>query len=269
MSEHADAALITGASGGIGRALALVFAEHDYDVVLVARSEGKLRELAKEIKQEHDVQATVLPADLSVPGAPQKLFEAIEQAGINVEVLVNNAGVAVNGLFHETALEEQLRLVELNVTSLVALTHMFVGPMVEQGSGRILNVASIFSFFPTPQVSTYGASKAFVLSFTEALSQELKGTGVTATALCPGYTETDMIHGALEKAGQQDIEGWIPSFVKMSPEDVAREGYKACMKGKTIHMDRWSNELTAQWVKLQPRWLVREVGGLFSRLARQ
>lgn len=269
MQQGRELALITGASSGIGRALATVFAEHDFDVALAARSAGKLQELAESLEEEYGVSAYVFPSDLSKSMSPKKLFRDIEGAKLQVDVLVNNAGVAITEPFHESALKKQTDLLQLNIVSLTALTRLFVEPMVERGAGRVLNVASVVSFFPTPTFATYGASKAYVLSFTEALSEELKGTGVTATALCPGYTETDMISGAFESMGRGGVEELLPSFVKLTPERVALEGFKACMKGKPMHVDRWSNDLAMLWVRHQPKWIVRTVGGYLARMARE
>lgn len=269
MHQERELALITGASSGIGRAMAEVFAEHDFDVALAARSEGKLEALAASLHEEYGIAAHVFPTDLSKSTAPKKLFQATQAADLQVDVLVNNAGVAITESFHESSLKSQTALLQLNILSLTALTRLFVEGMVERGAGRILNVASVVSFFPTPTFATYGASKAYVLSFTEALSEELKGTGVTATALCPGYTETDMISGAFESMGRGGIEEVLPGFVKLTPERVALEGYKACMKGKPMHVDRWSNDLAMLWVRHQPKWIVRTVGGYLARMVRE
>jgi uncharacterized protein len=269
MAQRRERVLVTGASSGIGRAMALVFAEHDFDVILVARSADKLESLAESLSEDFGAEAHVFPMDLSKNSAPKRLFGALQKAGLEVDVLVNNAGVAITEPFHESTLSKQLGLVQLNVVSLTALTKLFLDPMIARGSGRILNVASVTSFFPTPSFATYGASKAYVLSFTEALAEELKGTGVTATALCPGYTETDMISGAFESMGREGFEHMLPSFVKLTPERVAREGYRACMRGKPLHVDRLSNDLAMQWIRLQPKWLVRTVGGYLARMARE
>ena len=267
MVRSIDTALITGAAAGIGRELAREFARHDFNVVLVARSADKLRSLTRELEKEYEIDAIAIPMDLATSRAHQKLFDIVTSKGIDIDVLVNNAGIANNNDFAETTLEDHLQLLQLNVVSLSMLTRLFLPAMLERGEGRILNVASIFSFFPTPSVATYGASKAFVLSLTEALAVELKNTGVTVTALCPGYTETDMVQNAFEVVGKKVFASRIPSFFKMSAADVAREGFDACMKGKIVHMDRLTNELTAQWIKVQPRWLVRNVTGLLSRIA--
>lgn len=266
MSTEREAALVTGASSGIGRELARVFAKNDYDVVLVARREAALRELADELGETYGVEATVMPKDLSKPDAPRELFDAVQDAGINVDVLVNNAGVATTQFFREAALEDVMNILHVNAASVTALCHLFMQPMLERGQGRILNVASVVSFVPTPSFAIYGATKAFVLSLSEALSEELKGTGVTVTALCPGYTQTEMISGAFQETGYAEFESLVPSIVKMTPAQVAQEGYKACINGRAVHIAGLPNQLGMQWIRYQPRWLVRSVGGMMARL---
>lgn len=252
-------ALITGASAGIGREFAKVFAEHGHDVVLVARREAELEAAAAEVRQAYGVKAYVMACDLVPETAAQELFERVEAAGLQVDVLVNNAGMMQVAPFHEGKLGRAQKMVNLNITSLMNLTHWFVRPMVARGHGKILNIASVAAFMPTPTFGVYGATKAFVLSFSESLEQELKGTGVTVTCLCPGFTETDML------ASGGGIEGYIPEFMKLDAETVAREGFQACMKGKGVHVDSLTNNLFVQWVRLQPKWLVRNAGGLLTR----
>ncbi len=266
MSTYRETALITGASSGIGRELAKVFAKNDYDVVLVARREAALRELADELIENYGVEATVMPKDLSTREAPRELFDSVQAAGISVDVLVNNAGVATTQFFRDASFEDTMNILHVNAASVTGLSHLFLNPMIERGHGRILNVASIVSFVPTPSFAIYGATKAFVLSLSEALSEELKGTGVTVTALCPGYTQTDMISGAFQETGYAEIESLVPRFVKMTAEKVAQEGYRACMSGRAVHITGLPNQLSAQWLRYQPRWLVRSVGGMMARM---
>jgi len=265
MSVYREAALITGASSGIGRELAKVFAKNDHDVVLVARREVALRELAKELSETYGVEATVMPKDLSKPEAPRELFDAVEAAGIQIDTLVNNAGVATTQFFKDAALDDVMNILHVNAASVTALSHLFLQPMLERGQGRILNVASVVSFVPTPSFAIYGATKAFVLSLSEALSEELRGTGVSVTALCPGYTQTEMITGAFQDTGYADMESYVPGFVKMTAEKVALEGYRACMAGRAVHVPGLPNQLGTQWIRYQPRWLVRGVGGMMAR----
>ncbi|MDA3835067.1 MAG: SDR family oxidoreductase [Spirochaetales bacterium] len=251
-------ALITGASAGIGRSLANVFAENQHDVILVARNKKMLAEVAEKMRRKWKVKAHIFSHDLIPSDAPQQLFSKINDKNLKVDVLVNNAGMIHVEPFHQTDLDLLQRIVCLNIASLMTLTHLFLPPMIKRKSGKILNVASIASFMPTPTFAVYGASKAFVLSFSEALEQELKETGVTATCLCPGFTETDL----LNQAGGED---YIPGFMRLDADTVAREGFKACMKGKGVHIDSLTNNALIQMVKYQPRWLVRNAGGFLTR----
>ena len=254
-------ALITGASRGIGAELAKQFAEGGYDLVLVARSAGQLLDLAASINKDYGRWATTVPADLGQPGAAQKLSRQLQEENIEVDVLVNNAGLLDSGEFTDISLQDHLQLIDLNIAALTALTHQFLGPMRQRGRGRILNVASLASFQPVPQLAVYAASKAYVLSLTEALSQELKGTGVTITALCPGFVRTDMTTG-----GTDGDDLHLPSALMLSPEFVAQEGFKACMKGETIHVPGLGGRLVAGITDLQPRAVRRVTSGLLGRM---
>lgn len=264
-AELRETALVTGASAGIGRELARVFAQHEYDLVLVARRQELLEELAAELEEDYEVSVTVLACDLSNPAAPKSIYDTLQQRGIEIDVLVNNAGLALLDPFYEVPVDDVMALVQVNVVALTHLTRLFIEPMVNRGSGRILNVASVVSFYPTPSFATYGASKAFVLSLSEALTQELHGTGVTVTALCPGYTETNMIGAAVQNGGLGKWDRFIPSLMKMTAAEVAQEGYKACMKGKAVHVTGLPNQFAAEWIRLQPKWLVRNAGGFLAR----
>ncbi|WP_244524936.1 MULTISPECIES: SDR family NAD(P)-dependent oxidoreductase [Bradyrhizobium] len=250
-------ALVTGASGGIGLELARVLAAHRFDLVLLARSRDKLETLAGELKADHGARVTVVPADLSEPSAPQAVFDTLNDAGIQVGLLVNNAGLLIEGRFGELDLEDELRLLQVNVLAMTALTRLFLPPMLERKHGRILNVASIAAFVPVPNLAVYAASKAYVLSFGEALSQELSGSKITLTTLCPGVTETGMVQGT-------SLAG-MPRMMIMDAKSVAQEGYRACMAGKPVHVAGIANELAVQWVKYQPNWLMRAVGGLLGK----
>ena len=185
--------LVTGASAGLGSELARAFASRNYDLVLLARRREKLDELARELTVEHHVRTRVLTADLSLPETPRRVFEALRKAKVRIDVLVNNAEIICEGDFLALPLDDQIRLVQTNVVALTALTHLFAQPMKEHGSGRILNVASIAAFMPAPTIAVYAAAKSYVLSFSEAISEELSGAGVTVTALCPGITDTPML----------------------------------------------------------------------------
>jgi short-subunit dehydrogenase len=250
--------LITGASSGIGKEFAKVFAEEGFDLVLLARSRDKLRDLGQELKAMHGIKATVIPADLGDPGTPQAVFDSLRERQIDIDILVNNAGVMVESAFATPALADHLHLLHVNIVALTALTGLFLEPMLRRGHGRILNVASVAAFLPVPHLSTYGASKAYVRSFSEAVSQELTGTGVTVTAVCPGFTDTDMVHASA-------LATRLPSLMVMDAKSVAKEGYRACLGGEALHVTGVSNDLFTQAVQYLPRSLVRAMGGWAAR----
>jgi len=244
-------ALITGASSGIGLDLAHLFAADGHDLILVARSEDKLRELARELEEKHRISARVIPADLEERDAPQRLFASVHTP---VDVLVNNAGFGVNGKFAETDLEKELGMIQVNITALTHLTKLFLRPMVERGRGRILNVASTAAFQPGPLMAVYYASKAYVLSFSEAIAEELRGTGVTVTALCPGPTAT-----GFAAAAHMTNSRLFKMKKPMTSMDVAKAGYKAMQRGKRIVITGAMNKMLAQSVRISPRALVTKV----------
>lgn len=256
------AVLVTGASAGIGRELALVFAAQGHDLVVVARSRDKLESLARQVWDDHGRRAEVVAMDLTADDAPRRLFDEVARLDLAIDVLVNNAGTGEIMHFAEADPAAIDTILRLNVVALTHLTRLFAAPMVERGRGRILNVASVAAFQPTPRLSVYGATKAFVLSLSEALSEELSGSGVTVTALCPGFVDTDLVHHLAEEVGRPDL---VPSFLMLDAGEVAREGYKACMTGEVVHINGRSYELMVQWLRLQPRWFVRTFTGFLSR----
>jgi len=260
--RHRGTALVTGASAGIGRELARVFASHGWDLALAARRRDALEALAVELRAEHGRTVRVLPCDLLEPDAVPGLFAALEGAGEPVEVLVNNAGAIEMGAFADTGTDALDRLVELNVRAVTALARTFLTPMLGRGRGRILNVASVASFQPIPSMAVYAATKAYVLSLTEALSEELSGTGVTVTALCPGLTVTDMVSKVRDT---NEYASWIPELLMSDAGDVAAAGYAACMAGRVIEVPGLGNAALTHWSRFQPRWLVRGLGGLVGR----
>ncbi|WP_235925731.1 SDR family NAD(P)-dependent oxidoreductase [Pontibacter burrus] len=220
--------LITGASNGFGMEFAKLFAKDGYNLVLVARSVERLRELGYSLQDEHQLQQVcIVQSDLSRREAPQEIYDQLKQQGVQVDVLVNNAGVGVHGFFHETELDRELDLIQLNITSLVHLTKLFLKDMVSRNEGKILNLASIVSFMPSPLMAVYAASKAFVLSFSEALQNEVKDKNITITALCPGASDTYFFKRA-DAENSRAANGPLSS-----PEDVAKDGYDALMKGET------------------------------------
>lgn len=258
--------LITGASSGIGEALAHCFAQAGHHLVLVARNGEKLRTLADELVQRHGIAATVQVADLSEPGAAARLAATLKRRRCTVNVLVNNAGVLSQGSFVGLKPEVQQQMISVNIVGLTAMLSAFVPDMVARAAsgavGRVLNVASIAAFQPVPSLATYAASKAYVLSLTESLSEELKGTGVTLTALCPGITATPMLREA-RNANARVSE--IPGFLVGDVRDVARQGFEACMNGDVICVPGAINQAAMMASRGSPKWLVRRLGGFLSR----
>lgn len=260
--SRGERVLITGASAGIGEALAGKFAAGGFDLILVARSKDKLTALAKELSAAHNVDVRVISSDLTVAGAPRKLFNNVARLGLQVDVLVNNAGVLEMGAFKSMEPETVGRMVRLNTVAVAELAALYAPGMAARHSGRILNVASIASFQPVPSLAAYAATKSFVLSLTESLSEELRRDGVTVTALCPGITETNMFT-TIKKSN--DRTDYLPSFLVSEVEVVAQEGYDACMKGEVVRVPGLANALTASVGRASPRWLTRLVAGAIGR----
>jgi short-subunit dehydrogenase len=262
----ANTVLITGASSGIGAALAACFAEGGHDLVLVARSVDKLEALAATLAERHGRKLVVLPADLSQTGAAAKLLAALKRKKIEIDILVNNAGVLEAGAFVAMQPERHQQLINLNIAGLTDMLAHFVPPMVGRGRGRVLNVASIAAFQPVPSLATYAATKAYVLSLTESLAEELKGSGVTVSALCPGITATNMVASAQAANAQLSK---LPGFVIGDVEQVAREGYVACMKGDVITVPGLLNLAGTLASRATPKWLLRRLTGAVGRKAIQ
>lgn len=218
--------VVTGASSGIGAAIAREFAARGYNVTLVARRGDRLATLAGELEEAHGVRAAARPCDITDAAARDALFAAIAGAGDEIAVLVNNAGRGSAGAFHEQTPDGELGQIELNVSALVALTAAVLPRMVRLGDGAILNVASTAAFQPIPRQAVYAATKAFVSSFSEAINAELHGTGVTCTTLYPGPVHTEFF------AGMEDAIGRAPEFVWMTAEDTAKAGVDALVRGK-------------------------------------
>jgi short-subunit dehydrogenase len=253
--------LITGASAGIGAALAREFARNGHQLTLVARRRAKLAAVAAELEREHYVEVRTIVQDLAKPTGPAALVKAAQADG-PIGILVNNAGVIDVGPFAASRTDALVNLVNLNVRALTELTSLVVPGMVERGFGRILNVASLAAFQPVPSMAAYAASKAYVLALTEALSEELKGSGVTAMALCPGITDTDM---ASEIRAGSAAAAKLPKQLVSDPADVAAEAYKAMMAGRVVLVPGLPNQITAAWSQVTPRWLTRYVTGLAVR----
>jgi short-subunit dehydrogenase len=254
-----NTALITGSSEGIGRSFAEVYAKNGHDLVLVARNKIKLEEFAEELQAKYAVNVEVFAVDLIPVDAAQKLFAAITLKEIDIDILVNNAGMMQVEKLSQSDPQQLNNLLQLNIQSLVNMTQQFVKPMLDRGQGKIVNVGSIASFMPTPNFAAYGASKAFVLSFSEGIAEEFRGTGVSVTCVCPGMTETKMLNHA------DGLEKFIPKFLKADPIELAAQAYKASMKGDVVFLDKIANKLLVHWATHYPRWLVRVVNGLFAR----
>src|SRR5437660_6552395 len=246
-------ALITGASGGIGYELALLCARDGFDCILVARSRDKLDELAARLESEFRVKTLVVARDLSKPTAVDEIYEEVSAASMSIDLLVNNAGFPVYGRFVDTDWQAELDMLQVNVVALTALTKLFVRGMVERRNGRIMNVASTAAFVPGPLMAVYYASKAYVLSFTEAIAAEVEGSGVTITALCPGPTATAF----QQRAGMTATR--IFQANTMSSADVARIGYRGMLKGKRGVVTGLRNKLLALGSKLGARRLAAAV----------
>ena len=257
-------ALITGASSGIGEALTHCFANAGHDLVLVARSTDKLKALAKQLEAEHDIKVLVLPTDLAEPGAARQLAATLKRRKRVPDVLVNCAGVLQQQHFVRMTPAGHQAIIDLNISALTAMLSHLLPLMVARGSGRVLNVASIAAFQPIPLLATYAASKAYVLSLTESLSEELKGTGVTITALCPGITATNMLNTATDANAQLSK---LPGFLIGNVDDVAREGFDACMRGDVICVPGVINRAAMLASRTTPKWLLRRVSGAFARRA--
>jgi uncharacterized protein len=246
-------ALITGASFGIGLELARIFAREGHNLVLVARSGDRLRQLAAELEKNSGARSLILAADLTEPAAPAYILDQTTRAGISVDFLVNNAGFGQYGFFAENDLDECLRQIQLNMTTLTHLTRLYLPEMIDRKFGYIMNVASTAAFQPGPLMAVYFATKAHVLHFSEALANELAGTGVTVTCLCPGPTATEFHKRANATAMN------LLQFGTMDARTVAEDGYRALMEGKPVIISGLKNWLIAQSVRFSPRRLVTAI----------
>lgn len=245
-------ALITGASSGIGLALARQMAP-DFDLILTARNQDRLEEIARELEQAHGNRVHVIAADLARPEAPDEIFAETARRGLRVDALVNNAGFGSYGAFAENRWQDEAGMVHVNITALTHLTKLALPQMLGRKSGRIMNVASTAGFQPGPLMAVYYATKAYVISFSEAIANELQGSGVTVTCLCPGATESEF-------AKRADMEkSRLFKMSKMTSEEVARAGYRAMMQGKTLIITGTRNKLMAESVRFAPRKMVTAI----------
>jgi short-subunit dehydrogenase len=246
--------LITGASGGIGHDLALLAAADGKNLVLVARSVEKLEQLAETIRKKNKTEVISIDVDLSDETGVNTLISEITKRGIQIDSLINNAGFGDFSDFAKADLPKNMEMIRLNISALTQLSHFALQGMLKEGRGKIMNVASTAAFMPGPGMAVYYASKAYVLSFSEALTREMKGTGVTVTTLCPGPTDT----GFASSAGLgKSLMHWIlPPATSM---EVAKAGYKAMMKGKAIEIPGFTNKLSAMSPRFTPRSMVRNM----------
>ena len=249
-------ALITGATSGIGRALAERFAQANFDLALIARNETRLAKTKRELEATYGINAGVFPHDLSDPASPDTLVHHLSIENIHVDVLVNNAGYGAYGPFVGTSLESQLGMIQLHVHALTHLTHLLLSGMIERGHGRILNVASTAAFQPGPGMAVYFATKAYVLSFSEALHAEVRDRGVTVTTLCPGPTSTEFFERA-----SMERSGLTSKSLVMGVDPVVDAGFRGLMRGKRVVVPGWKNKVGAFLARRAPQRLVLALSG--------
>jgi len=247
-------ALVTGASSGIGLELATLLARDRHDLVFVARRRERLEAIARGLTEEFGVAVTILARDLARAETPAAIVRELEERGLSVDILINNAGFGVYGAFAETPLPRELEMIEVNVAAVTQLTKLLLPGMLARRRGRILNVASTAAFQPGPLMAVYYATKAYVLSFTEALANELDGSGITVTALCPGPTITEF----QKEAGVAQTRLFRSMLVLNAPE-VARAGYEGMLRGKRIVIPGAGNRLLVEALRVTPRRLVTAV----------
>ena len=259
MAER-QVALVTGASTGIGAEFARALAARGNDLVIVARNVARLRELADGLEADHDVQVEVLPADLETDDGIKKVEARFADGARPVDLLVNNAGFGTSGPFFEVPVEGEVAEITLNVVALVRLTHAALGPMVARGRGGVINVSSVGAYQPTPNMATYSATKAFVSSFTNAIHEELTGTGVKAMVLAPGYTHTEFHVRANVKK-----DGAMPGFIWQSPDKVVGAALKAYEKGRAVCIPGAINAAAAAFSGSMPAAVSRKIAGMVTK----
>lgn len=263
MAETTKTALVTGASAGIGAALARVFAANGFDLVLTARREDRLQSLANELATAHGRNVRVIAADLSDPGAPLKIFDELREAGITIDALVNNAGYGLPGRMLHSTWEQHRDFIQVMVTAVAELAYRFAPGMAERRRGWIINVASVAGLVPGSAGHTlYGAAKSLVIKFSQSLALELAPSGVHVTALCPGFTYSEFhdVNGMRQQVSQ------LPKFMWMDAETVARLGYDAVMRGDIVYVPGRYNKTMVTLVRYAPDWMVN---GVLKRFARK
>jgi hypothetical protein len=259
----AQRALVTGATSGIGAALARRFAQAGHELVLIGRSADRLELLRQDLVRQHRAKPIAITADLAEDGAAAKLAATLKRRRLPIDILVNNAGVNHQGSFKDMAPAKHQEIIRLNIAAATDLLAHFIPPMVARGHGRVLNIVGTAAFLPVPFMATYAASKAYLLSLTESLSEELYGSGVTLSALCPGVTATPMM---------DRIKAANPRYVRLvaatvsNVDEVAAAGYDACMRGDVIRVPGSVNLLTTIAGRTMPKWVIRRVVGLVGRM---
>lgn len=254
-------ALITGASSGIGLELAKIHARKGDNLILVARSERKLNDLKNDLESKHNIKARVIALDLSNPDSAHQIFELTERDNIKVDYLINNAGFGDFEEFHKSDLNKAMQMIDLNIKSLTILTKLYLDGMMERKTGKIMQLASTASFQPGPLMAVYYATKHYVLAFSEAIAEELKGTGVTVTALCPGPTASGFQNAADLGDSKLVKDKKLPTSA-----EVAEYGYKAMMKGKRVAIHGFQNKMMAFSVRFTPRsWVTSLVKKLSEK----
>jgi len=254
----AKTALVTGASGGIGKSIAEQFAKDGVHLIITARKIDRLEAIAADWQARYGIVVTPIQSDLAQTDGAQKLFDAVAGRGLRIDYLVNNAGVGVFGLFREARLDEILGMLTLNMISLTGLTKLFLEQIIS-ARGKIMNVASMAGFMPGPYMANYFATKAYVVSFSEALNYELKGTGVTVTTLCPGVTQS----GFFDAARMHD-SSMVQAKNLPTSDEVAAAGYRALQRGRSVYVAGFLNRLVVAGVRFMPRWLVVAISARVS-----
>lgn len=255
MSKSRPVALITGASAGIGRAFAEGLAERGYDLVVVARDTARLEELGNTLKTKHSISVEVLSADLTTDEGLGLVEARLTTEDAPIDLLVNNAGFGTAGRFHEIAIDKEIRMIDLNISALVRLTHAALAPMVQRGSGGIINVSSVAAFQPAPGNATYSATKAFVSSFTQAVHEEVRASGVRITAVNPGFTRTEF----QQRAGMEAEK--VPGFMWQQPEAVVTAALKAFDHRRAVIVPGIINKMTATFSSIAPGVVTRKIAG--------
>lgn len=252
-------ALITGATGGIGEALCREFARHGHSLIVTARDSRKLDEMAARLRRAYGVEVFVIASDLNQPNAVRKLFQEVRESGAHVEYLINNAGFGLGGYFFHNRPKTQDAMLRVNVLAPTRLCRMFLPDMLDRGTGRIMNVSSTGAFMAGPYNAVYCASKAYVLSLSEAMGEELSGSGITVSSLCPGATRT----GFASRAKMETTR--LFNYGMMSPKDVARAAYRGMMRGEKIIVPGCINHMLLAAARLSPRCVATKVSGFIQR----